>query len=113
MSEVSPIDLGPVPRRRPHHLGHDLRRIAAWVHLSTALAIVLAVFAQLYLIGAYIFRAGEEALTARETIGWSQLPGDRDARYTHPSAPLPHTCTSTGRRSILPWRSPPTSASNR
>jgi hypothetical protein len=41
------------------------------VHLLFAIAIVLAVFAQVYLIGAYIFGAGEEALNAHKTIGWT------------------------------------------
>jgi hypothetical protein len=71
MSELSPIDLRPVPRRRARRVGHYLRPIAAWVHLLIALAIVLGVFAQVYLIGAYIFGAGEEALNAHKTIGWT------------------------------------------
>ena len=71
MSGVSPIDLSPVPRRPSPRLGQHVRRIAAWVHLAFALAIVLAVFAQVYLIGAYIFGAGQEALNAHKSIGWT------------------------------------------
>ena len=72
MSGVSPIDLSPVPRRPTRRLlGQHLRRIAAWVHLAFALGIVVAVFAQVYLIGAYIFGAGAEALNAHKSIGWT------------------------------------------
>lgn len=71
MSGVSPIDLRPVPRRRTRRLGRHVRRIAAWIHLAFAVGIVVAVFAQVYLIGAYIFGAGEEALNAHRSIGWT------------------------------------------
>ena len=71
MSEARPIDLDPLPRSRGRRLRHDVRRVAAWAHLLFAVAIVLAVFAQVYLIGAYIFGAGEEALNAHKTMGWT------------------------------------------
>ena len=71
MSGVSPIDLSPVPRQRTCRLGQHLRRIAAWVHLAFALANVDAVYGQVYLIGAYIFGAGQEALNAHKSIGWT------------------------------------------
>lgn len=48
-----------------------LRGAAGLVHLSLAVLIVLAVFAQVYLIGAYIFGAGEGALEAHASVGWS------------------------------------------
>ena len=40
------------------------------MHLALALAIVLGVFVQVYLIGAYIFGAGQGALDAHETAGF-------------------------------------------
>jgi hypothetical protein len=43
---------------------------AAWVHLVIAGAIVVGVFAQVYLIGAYVFGAGTGALDAHESVGW-------------------------------------------
>ena len=43
---------------------------AAWVHLVIAGAIVAGVFAQVYLIGAYVFGAGTGALDAHESVGW-------------------------------------------
>ena len=48
-----------------------LRRGAAWLHLALALAIALGVFLQVYLIGAYIFGAGSEALDAHTTVGFT------------------------------------------
>lgn len=47
------------------------RNGAAWVHLVLAGAIVVGVFAQVYLIGAYIFGAGSDALDAHEGVGWA------------------------------------------
>jgi hypothetical protein len=48
-----------------------LRRGAAWLHLALALAIALGVFLQVYLIGAYIFGAGSEALDAHTNVGFT------------------------------------------
>jgi hypothetical protein len=48
-----------------------VRRGAGGVHLVLAVAIVLAVFVQVYLIGAYIFGAGQAALDAHRTVGFS------------------------------------------
>jgi hypothetical protein len=48
-----------------------LRRGAAWLHLALALAIALGVFLQVYLIGAYIFGAGSDALDAHTSVGFS------------------------------------------
>ena len=48
-----------------------LRRAAAWLHLALALAIALGVFLQVYLIGAYIFGAGSEALNAHTSVGFT------------------------------------------
>jgi hypothetical protein len=48
-----------------------IRRGATWVHLGLALIVVAGVFAQVYLIGAYIFGAGSEALDAHRTVGFT------------------------------------------
>ena len=48
-----------------------LRRGAAWLHLVLAVAIALGVFLQVYLIGAYIFGAGQAALDAHRTAGFT------------------------------------------
>lgn len=47
-----------------------IRRGAAWVHLGLALLVVVGVFVQVYLIGAYIFGAGSAALEAHRTVGF-------------------------------------------
>ena len=44
---------------------------ARWAHLALALAVVVGVFVQVYLIGAYIFGAGQGALDAHETAGFT------------------------------------------
>ena len=48
-----------------------IRRGAAWVHLGLALLVAAGVFAQVYLIGAYLFGAGSEALDAHRTVGFT------------------------------------------
>lgn len=44
---------------------------AAWAHLGLALLVVAGVFAQVYLIGAYLFGAGSEALDTHRTVGFT------------------------------------------
>ena len=56
--------------RGPTGLGR-VRRVAGWLHLITAAAVLTAVFVQVYLIGAYIFGAGQGALDAHEAVGWT------------------------------------------
>jgi len=48
-----------------------VRRVSSGLHLLIAGLILLAVCAQVYLIGAYIFGAGTDALDAHENVGWS------------------------------------------
>ena len=48
-----------------------IRRGALWVHLALALLVVAGVFAQVYLIGAYIFGAGAGALDAHRDVGFT------------------------------------------
>ena len=72
MSDTSaPIELGPKRRSHAPQVLNGIRAAGRWVHLALALAIVLAVFVQVYLIGAYIFGAGQGALDAHKTAGWT------------------------------------------
>jgi hypothetical protein len=48
-----------------------IRRGAFWAHLGLAMLVVAGVFAQVYLIGAYIFGAGTEALDAHRSVGFT------------------------------------------
>jgi Family of unknown function (DUF6220) len=48
-----------------------VRRVSGSLHLLLAAAILLAVCAQVYLIGAYIFGAGTDALDAHTDVGWT------------------------------------------
>jgi hypothetical protein len=48
-----------------------IRRGATWAHLGLAVLIVAGVFVQVYLIGAYIFGAGTEALDAHRSVGFT------------------------------------------
>ena len=48
-----------------------IQRGAARLHLILAAAIALGVFLQVYLIGAYIFGAGQGALDAHRTAGFT------------------------------------------
>lgn len=68
---TAPIDLAPSPRATRRRLLTGMRHGAGRLHLALALAIVLAVFLQIYLIGAYIFGAGEGALDAHRTVGFT------------------------------------------
>jgi hypothetical protein len=72
MSEAAaPIELAP---KRWSHASRALRGVRAfgrWAHLALALAVVGGVFVQVYLIGAYIFGAGQGALDAHKSAGWT------------------------------------------
>jgi hypothetical protein len=48
-----------------------IRQGAGALHLLLALVIVTGVFVQVYLIGAYIFGAGSDALDAHESVGFT------------------------------------------
>ena len=50
---------------------HAIRRGSRGLHLGLAVAVVLGVFVQVYLIGAYIFGAGQSALDAHKTVGFT------------------------------------------
>jgi hypothetical protein len=72
MSDTSaPIELAPRRRARAPHLLHGIRAAGRWLHQALALAVVFGVFVQVYLIGSYIFGAGQGALDAHRTAGWT------------------------------------------
>jgi hypothetical protein len=47
-----------------------IRHGAAWLHAALAVAVVVAVFVQVYLIGGYLFGAGAGALDAHKSVGF-------------------------------------------
>ena len=89
-SSPSTLSLLPPPSRRaprPRPRSHDGRgdrhrtgsaaaaetppKAAGWLHLGFAGLIVTGVFVQVYLIGAYIFGAGEGALDLHKSLGYT------------------------------------------
>jgi hypothetical protein len=72
MSDTSaPIELAPKRRSHAPRVLPAVRAAGRCVHLALALAVVLGVFVQVYLIGSYIFGAGQGALDAHQTAGWT------------------------------------------
>lgn len=71
MTAPATIELSPSPRGTSRRVLRVIRVGARWAHLALALAIVLGVFVQVYLIGAYIFGAGQGALDAHKTAGFT------------------------------------------
>jgi len=65
------IELSPGQRGTVRPVLRLVRVGARWAHLALALAIVVGVFVQVYLIGAYIFGAGQGALDAHKTAGFT------------------------------------------
>lgn len=65
------IELAPSSRRTSRRVLRVIRAGARWAHLALSLAIVLGVFVQVYLIGAYIFGAGEGVLDAHRSTGFA------------------------------------------
>jgi hypothetical protein len=63
--EASPTSARP-PTRRPG----GLRAALGLLHLGLALLVVAGVVVQVYLIGGYIFGAGQGALDAHIGVGW-------------------------------------------
>jgi hypothetical protein len=68
---AAPIELAPKRWSRASRTLHGVRVGGRWVHLVLSLAVVAGVFVQVYLIGAYIFGAGQGALDAHKTTGWT------------------------------------------
>ena len=66
----APIELAPKRRASARPTLHAIRTGARWLHLALALAIVLGVFVQVYLIGSYIFGAGQGVLDAHRSTGF-------------------------------------------
>lgn len=71
MSEAAPIELTPKRLSRVSGARRGVRVGGRWAHLVLALGVVAGVFVQVYLIGAYIFGAGQGALDAHKTTGWT------------------------------------------
>jgi Family of unknown function (DUF6220) len=68
---TAPIEIRPQRQHRWSQVRRFVRSGADWLHLTLASAIVLGVFLQVYLIGAYIFGAGQGALDAHRTTGFA------------------------------------------
>ena len=68
---TAPIDVA--PRHRPgwKRALRFARTAADWLNLAFASAIVVGVFVQVYLIGSYIFGAGQGALDAHRAVGFT------------------------------------------
>ena len=70
MNAPAPIELAPKRRASARPTLHAIRTGARWLHLALALAIALGVFVQVYLIGSYIFGAGQGVLDAHRSTGF-------------------------------------------
>ena len=68
---AAPIELAPKRRLFLPRALRGIRAVGRWAHLALTLAVVLGVFVQVYLIGAYVFGAGQGALDAHKTAGWT------------------------------------------
>jgi len=68
---TAPIELAPKRWSRTSRALNGVRVGARWLHLALVLAVVAGVFVQVYLIGAYIFGAGQGALDAHKSAGWT------------------------------------------
>lgn len=67
----TPIELVPAQRTRASRVLRTIRAAGRQAHLALALTVILGVFLQVYLIGAYFFGAGQGALDAHRTAGWT------------------------------------------
>jgi hypothetical protein len=68
---TAPIELAPKRRPSARRALHGIRLAARWVHLALALGVIVGVFVQVYLIGSYTFGAGQSALDAHKSMGWT------------------------------------------
>ena len=68
---LAPIDLAPHRPGRDRPALRRVRGVAGHVHVALAAVVIVAVFAQVYLIGAYLFGAGEGALNAHRSVGFT------------------------------------------
>jgi hypothetical protein len=71
MTGTAPIQLAPARRPIGRRGVRLVGRAAGGLHAVLAMAIVAAVFAQVYLIGAYVFGAGQGVLDAHRSVGFS------------------------------------------
>ena len=67
----APIEIAPRHQPRWSRVRRFVRSGADWLNLAFASAIVLGVFLQVYLIGSYIFGAGQGALDAHRSVGFA------------------------------------------
>jgi len=67
----APIEIAPARRARAPRALRTIRAAGRQAHLALALAVIVGVFVQVYLIGAYFFGAGLGALDAHRTAGWT------------------------------------------
>jgi hypothetical protein len=65
------IEIALSPRRPARRVLLAIRVGARWAHPALSLAVVFGIFVQVYLIGAYVFGAGQGALDAHETVGFT------------------------------------------
>ena len=70
-STTAAIDIAPQHHPRWRRARRFTRRTCDWLNLAFASAIVLGVFLQVYLIGSYIFGAGQGALDAHRSVGFA------------------------------------------
>jgi hypothetical protein len=66
----TPIQLAGSSGRTMAVATQRIRRGATWLHGTLAVAVVVAVFVQVYLIGAYLFGAGPGTLNAHKSVGF-------------------------------------------
>lgn len=69
--DVAAIDIAPRHQPRWSRVRRFVRRAADWLNVAFASAIVVGVFVQVYLIGSYIFGAGQGALDAHRAVGFT------------------------------------------
>lgn len=68
---VAAIHIAPQRKPRWSRVRRFVRSGADWLNLMFASALVLGVFLQVYLIGSYIFGAGQGALDAHRAVGFA------------------------------------------
>jgi hypothetical protein len=66
----APIELARTRPAAARRALRGIRTVARSLHLALAVAIILGVFVQVYLIGAYIFGAGQGLLDAHRSTGF-------------------------------------------
>jgi hypothetical protein len=70
IGQSAPIDLAPERGSGARQVLRGVRAVGRLLHAAAATAVVLGVFLQVYLIGSFLFGAGQPALDAHRTVGW-------------------------------------------